>query len=32
VDEPRFRATFDKMHPALAEFIRDAVKVYVQGK
>ena len=32
VDEPRFRATFDKMHPSLAEFIRDAVKVYVQGK
>ncbi len=32
VDEPRFRANFDKMHPALAEFIRDAVKVYVQGK
>lgn len=29
VDDPRFRATFDKMHPQLAEFMRDAVTVYV---
>lgn len=28
-DDPRFRANFDKMHPQLAEFIREAVKVYV---
>jgi DNA-binding transcriptional MerR regulator len=28
-DEPRFKANFDKMHPQLAEFIREAVKVYV---
>jgi len=28
-DEPRFKANFDKMHPQLAEFMRDAVKVYV---
>jgi DNA-binding transcriptional MerR regulator len=28
-DDPRFKANFDKMHPQLAEFMRDAVKVYV---
>jgi DNA-binding transcriptional MerR regulator len=28
-DEPRFKANFDKMHPALAEFMREAVEVYV---
>ena len=28
-DDPRFKANFDKMHPALAEFFREAVKVYV---
>jgi MerR family transcriptional regulator, thiopeptide resistance regulator len=28
-DEPRFKANFDKMHPRLAEFMREAVKVYV---
>ena len=28
-DDPRFKANFDKMHPQLAEFFRDAVKVYV---
>jgi DNA-binding transcriptional MerR regulator len=32
VDDPRFKATFDAFHPDLAEFIRDAVKVYVDGK
>jgi DNA-binding transcriptional MerR regulator len=31
-DDPRFRANFDKIHPRLAEFMRDAVKVYVEGK
>jgi MerR family transcriptional regulator, thiopeptide resistance regulator len=28
-DDPRFKANFDKMHPQLAEFMRDAVKVDV---
>jgi hypothetical protein len=31
-DEPRFKANFDKMHPRLAEFMREAVKVYVAGR
>jgi DNA-binding transcriptional MerR regulator len=31
-DDPRFKANFDKMDPRLAEFMRDAVKVYVNGK
>ena len=31
-DDPRFKANFDKMHPQLAEFMRDAVAVYVKGK
>ena len=31
-DEPRFKANFDKMDPRLAEFMRDAVKVYVDAK
>ena len=29
VNDPRFKANFDKMHPQLAEFMREAVKVYV---
>jgi len=28
-DDPRFKANFDKMHPGLAEFMREVVKVYV---
>lgn len=32
VDDPRFRATFDKMHPQLAEFMREAVKIYVESR
>jgi DNA-binding transcriptional MerR regulator len=28
-DDPRFKANFDKMHPELAGFFREAVKVYV---
>jgi DNA-binding transcriptional MerR regulator len=28
-DDPRFKANFDKMHPQLAEFMREAVDVYV---
>jgi DNA-binding transcriptional MerR regulator len=30
-DDPRFKANFDKMHPQLAEFMREAVKVYVSN-
>ena len=29
VNDPRFKANFDQMHAGLAEFVRDAVKVYV---
>ncbi len=29
VDDPRFRATFTALHPALPEFLRDAILVYV---
>lgn len=32
VQDPRFRANFDAMHPQLAEFMLEAVKVYVAGK
>lgn len=32
VEDPRFRATFDAIDPKLAEFIREAVTVYVAGK
>ncbi|MFZ5879549.1 MAG: MerR family transcriptional regulator [Chloroflexota bacterium] len=32
VEDPRFKANFDKMHPQLAEFMREAVAVYVKGK
>ena len=28
-DDPRFKANFDKLHPQLAEFMLEAVKVYV---
>jgi hypothetical protein len=28
-DDPRFKANFGKMHPQLAEFMREAVSVYV---
>ena len=31
-DDPRFKENFDKMHPSLAEFMREAVKVYVEEK
>ncbi|RJP51804.1 MAG: MerR family transcriptional regulator [Anaerolineaceae bacterium] len=30
--DPRFKANFDRMHPKLAEFMREAVKVYVRGR
>ncbi|HLF74959.1 MAG TPA: MerR family transcriptional regulator [Anaerolineales bacterium] len=31
-DDPRFKANFDKMHPQLAGFMREAVKVYVEKR
>ena len=31
-DDPRFKANFDKIHPDLAAFIREAVKAYVKKK
>jgi DNA-binding transcriptional MerR regulator len=31
-DDPRFKANYDAMHPGLAEFMLEAVKVYVEGK
>jgi DNA-binding transcriptional MerR regulator len=31
-DDPRFKVTFDKIHPKLAEFMREAVKVYVANR
>ena len=31
-DDPRFRANFDKIHPQLAEFMCEAVKVYVSNQ
>lgn len=30
VADPRFKATFDRLDPRLAEFLRDAVRVYVE--
>jgi hypothetical protein len=32
VENSRFRDNFDRMHPQLAEFMRDAVKVYVENR
>ncbi|HET6595520.1 MAG TPA: MerR family transcriptional regulator [Anaerolineales bacterium] len=31
-DDPRFKANFDKMHPQLAEFMREAVTIYVENQ
>jgi DNA-binding transcriptional MerR regulator len=31
-DDPKFKANFDDMHPKLAEFMREAVTVYVKSK
>ena len=31
-DDLRFKANFDKFDPRLAEFMREAVKVYVKNK
>lgn len=32
VNDPRFKANFDKMNPKLSEFMREAVKVYVMNQ
>lgn len=31
-DDPRFKANYDKIHPDLAEFVRAAVRVYVERR
>lgn len=31
-DDPRFKANFEAMQPGLAEFMREAVRIYVDGK
>ncbi len=31
-DDPRFKANYDKVDPKLAEFMREAVKVYVEER
>jgi Predicted transcriptional regulators len=31
-NDPRFKVNFDKLDPNLAEFVRDAVRIYVKGK
>jgi MerR family transcriptional regulator, thiopeptide resistance regulator len=31
-EEPRFKANFDRVHPELAAFMREAVKVYVEKR
>ena len=31
-DDPRFKANFDKIQPGLAEFMREAVSVYVANQ
>ena len=31
-DDPRFKANYEKVHPGLAEFMREAVKVYVKNR
>lgn len=32
VDDPRFKANFDRIDPRLAEFVRDAVAAYVAAR
>jgi len=29
-NDPKFKANYDKIHPHLAEFVREAVKIYVE--
>lgn len=31
-DDPRFKANYDRIHPELAAFMREAVKVYVENR
>jgi len=31
-DDPRFKANFDTMHPKLAEFMQEAVRIYVKNQ
>lgn len=31
-DDPRFKANFDTMHPKLAEFMQEAVQIYVKNQ
>ena len=31
-DDPRFKANFEKMQPGLAEFMREAVSIYVSNQ
>jgi len=31
-DDPRFKANFDKMHPQLADFMHEAVSIYVANQ
>jgi DNA-binding transcriptional MerR regulator len=31
-DDPRFRAFYDRIHPELAAFMREAVKIYVKNR
>jgi DNA-binding transcriptional MerR regulator len=31
-DDMRFKENFDKMHPQLAQFMREAVRIYVAGR
>ena len=31
-NDPRFKVNFDKIHPNLARFMREAVRVYVKSR
>ncbi|NLG28127.1 MAG: hypothetical protein GX557_09460 [Chloroflexi bacterium] len=31
VNDPRFRANYDRLDPRLAEFLREAVRIYVEA-
>ncbi len=31
-DDPRFKANYDRVDPGLAAFVREAIKVYVEGR
>ena len=32
MNDPRFRANFDKIHPELAAFVLAAVKIYLEQR